>query len=331
VRATPVDQVNGSVETQEKVGYYLDAEGNPVAEVWEALPPPPNADYSRANQSAAQDKLSRLMGYDMHREKTKKEVPGVWTPASNLHGDSELASRRVVEVSEMNSREVYFNRQHEQCFPERDWERSDMYDGLNDRRSADARVVAPPVTERQKNGRFMEPHGPQSAAGAGSTRLQNVRTSRLEPGEAWSRKAVPTEGGAHTGGHGLQKVTTSRSEIGDPWERVAAGDVDEVTRADGYRLQRVTADRIELGEAWGHTPLAHCQGAIAVMSVPFLSEACRDVHISRQPSALQGAPGGVMQPTVKDREDKPDKALRRPNLPFTGRRLGGADWTRRTQ
>ena len=52
---------------KEKVGHYVDTRGNPVAEVWESKPPPPNADYRSQAPPTSNLKLTRLMGFDPNK------------------------------------------------------------------------------------------------------------------------------------------------------------------------------------------------------------------------------------------------------------------------
>jgi hypothetical protein len=192
------------VESQQMVGYYVDVDGTPVAEVWESAPPPPNADHSRAPAGARQRRLEQMLGHDPSKPAARRtEVGGRLNGADRLGGDAALAQPRTAQARERALRQIYFNRQHAQPFPARDTGRdAGLYDGHNERRAPADRVRPPPVARRAE----LDAPAPAPRAGngggpGGAAVLAAPRDGRWELAGPWRRP-----GGAGGAGAGLNET-----------------------------------------------------------------------------------------------------------------------------
>lgn len=175
-----IDETSG----KEMVGHYVDSRGHPVAEVWESKPPPANADYKSTAPETSNLNLTRLMGYDAHKEIKKGEIKGIVNPSQRLNGDADLSRDRLAQTSEITARNVYFNKKHAQTFADYDFQRSDMYDGFNDKRTPTERVHRLEPTNRNDTGEFREPGLGHTESGK---QINNVTTTRLEISKPWTR------------------------------------------------------------------------------------------------------------------------------------------------
>lgn len=185
-----VDETHG----KEKVGYYVDRSGNPVAEVWESLPPPPNADYRRGEETSNRH-LSRLMGYDPHETRVKTEVEGITNPTDHLDGDAGLAADRMAQTAEISSRAVFFNQRHTESFSDFDTGR-DLYDGHNDRRAPREKVVPLERTWRHETGQFRDPSSAHQSLNNKPPVQATVSARRVEVSGPWRRDPQKTPSGA---------------------------------------------------------------------------------------------------------------------------------------
>tara|TARA_B100000787_G_scaffold169949_1_gene163046 strand:+ start:2755 stop:5244 length:2490 start_codon:yes stop_codon:yes gene_type:complete len=175
-----IDETNG----KEMVGHYVDSRGHPVAEVWESKPPPPDADYKSSAPETSNLKLTRLMGFDPHKEIKKLEIEGVVNPSESMNGDADFSAQRIAQTSELTARSVYFNKKHAQKFADYDSKRGDMYDGFNDKRTPTERVHRLEPTHRNDTGEFREPGLGHQASGK---QIHKVTAKRLEISKPWTR------------------------------------------------------------------------------------------------------------------------------------------------
>ena len=177
---------------KEKVGHYVNASGEEIAEVWESKPPPPNGDYRSHAPSTSNLKLTRLMGFDPNKEVKKSETKGIVNPPERLNGDADLSAERLAQTSEITSRNVFFNKRHTQGFSDYDSKRSSMYDGFNDSRDPAERVHALEPTQRNETGEFRDPSHAHLASGK---QIHNVSAKRVEISEPWMRHPQKTPNG----------------------------------------------------------------------------------------------------------------------------------------
>lgn len=174
------EKVTTEQNDKELVGYYVNDEGKPVAEMWESKLPPPNKkyDYVPGNQA-----LVKTLGYDPHNVTHKKEVTGRINPKETVYGDSELSSQRIQESSEFVSRTTFFNKAHMQDFSDRDVSREN-YEGYNERRGPGERIRN--TIEHSWRHTLASPQNPSNPA------LESTYTSTLDTQPTPSTKRMET-------------------------------------------------------------------------------------------------------------------------------------------
>jgi hypothetical protein len=177
---------------RETVGYLVDANGVPYAQVKESKPPPPNT--NRLGQTHAKS-LRRALGYDPHDTTRKKtEVAGVTNSSDLMNGDADLAApRRSAKLAMAKRGDAYHNQTHTQEFTAIDAGRQ-TYSGYN---------VSPAVLRHQAKRAVVE------------------HTWRHE----LDREHEPTRAGSHAPAHTTHVAAqTKRKEVSDPFRREGLGD-----------------------------------------------------------------------------------------------------------